>query len=490
MKNWINSIFWAFCRFCLGFRYRTSITGLEALGSLKGPTLVLPNHPAYVDPPLICSHIRLHKPLRPLVYSGTYNMLLLRPLMALVDAFEVADVSAHSRDAQARVLAMIDAVVERLHEGDCMLIYPSGRLQRGNREVVGAARAVHEIVSRCPEVNLVLVRTRGVWGSMFSCAERGVPPKLASRVWAAVGWVLCSLFFFLPRRAVSMHIEVLDRARIPGDSREEFNAFLESWYNADGDQQPQFVRYNYFFGPTEGNYGKAESASAYDLEQINPKTIRQVNDLLQSHLGRPLSDAELTPDTKLESIGLDSLDRMDLALKIEQQFGFRSNAVSSDLGGLWALADGQVDQGNARAFAVPPAWSKAQDRASRMAAGETPSVLADTLARAFLLRALTNLDQVAAVDATSGLLSYRRMLVAVQLMARRFSTYEERHVGLMLPASVASDIAFFALHLAGKIPVMMNWTTGPANLAHGVEVTEVRRIVTSTKNDRSLGDRG
>ena len=57
----------------------------------------------------------------------------------------------------------------------------------------------------------------------------------------------------------------------------------------------------------------------------------------------------------------------------------------------------------------------------------------------------------------------------------------------MLPASVAADIVFFALHMAGKTPVMMNWTTGPANLVHGVKVTDTKRIVTAKKLVDRLG---
>lgn len=34
---------------------------------------------------------------------------------------------------------------------------------------------------------------------------------------------------------------------------------------------------------------------------------------------------------------------------------------------------------------------------------------------------------------------------------------------------------------------MMNWTTGPANLAHGVAVTGVKRILTSEKMIDRLG---
>jgi long-chain-fatty-acid--[acyl-carrier-protein] ligase len=100
---------------------------------------------------------------------------------------------------------------------------------------------------------------------------------------------------------------------------------------------------------------------------------------------------------------------------------------------------------------------------------------------------LTEPDAVAVADATSGVLSARRLLVAAALMARRFAAYPEPHVGVMLPASAAADIVFYALHLAGKVPVMMNWTTGPANLAHGIRITDTQRILTSRKLVDRLG---
>lgn len=474
MSNFLNRLFWAICRILLSFRYRVKVSGGEQLRQLTGPTLVIPNHPAYVDPPLVSSHIRLHKPLRPLVFSGTYRIAPLRPLMSLVNAFEVPDMSSHSRDAQAKAVEMIDSVVERLHSGDCMLIYPSGRLQRADEEIVGAARAVHEIVSRCPDINIVMVRTRGIWGSSFSSAEFGIPPKLGPAVGRAVGWVFASLFFFLPRRDVTMQVKMVKPADLPTGSREEFNTHLQRWYNDGGPQEPKFVRYHHLFGPTEGYYGKTNSNTAFDVDGIKPKTVHLVNEIVQSHLGRELTDQERTSDTKLESIGLDSLDRMDLALKIEQQFSFRSNEVAPTLGGLWALADGQLDQGDNKLVA-PPRWNETSRTAIR------PELLSDTIAEAFVRRTLKQPSDVAAADILSGVLNYRRVLVGALLMAKRFEKIEAKHIGIMLPASVAADISFFALHLAGKIPVMMNWTTGPGNLAHGVEVTGVTHIVTSRK---------
>ena len=484
MKTFFNRLFWFLAGLLLWLRYRVSVTGAAQLHSLTGPTLVLPNHPAYVDPPLVLSHLRLGRPLRPLVFSGIYRLLPLRPLMALVDAFEVPDLSAQSRDAQTKTLEMIDAVVARIGQGDSFLIYPSGRLQRGDREVVGSARAIHEILTRCPAINVVLVRTRGVWGSSFSCAATGSPPNLVRIIGRALGWTLSALVFFLPRRPVAIHAEVLPAGTLAKRTREETNAFLERWYNADGIQQPLFVRYSHWFGPRSGHFAAGGTGQEIDPAHLSPKTIGQVNELVQAHLGREILAEELQSTTTLESLGMDSLDRMDATLKVEQQFGFHTAAVVSTLGELWALADGKLSSPAEEESAGPPApagWFALQRST------QAPAVLAGTVAEAFVRQALVAPTQPAVADRISGVLSSRRLLVGAQLMARRFAAWPEPHVGVMLPASVAADIVFFGLHLAGKTPVMMNWTTGPANLAHGMKVTEARRIITSKKLIDRLG---
>jgi long-chain-fatty-acid--[acyl-carrier-protein] ligase len=64
-------------------------------------------------------------------------------------------------------------------------------------------------------------------------------------------------------------------------------------------------------------------------------------------------------------------------------------------------------------------------------------------------------------------------------MARRFAELPGDNVGLLLPSSVACDVALLGLYLAGKLPVLLNWTTGPANLAHAARVMGLKRVVTS-----------
>ena len=491
---WLDRMFWSFAWLVLRLRYRISHDGFSGLKDLRGPVLVLPNHPGFIDPPIVLAHVGLRQALRPLVYTGTFRVPFLLPLMKLVRAFEVPELSAQSREAAARTKDLIDTVIAGVRAGESFLIYPSGRLQRGNREVIGSARVVYELVSECPDLTIVLIRTRGVWGSIFSCARAGVPPNLPRAVLAAIGWLLAGLMFFLPRRRVHLHAEVVPRARFPLASREAFNRFLEDWFNQnpathDQGEEPTFVRYSFVCGPTQGDYHPAATVEI-DEAAITPKTVVLVNDLVASFLKRELASEERTSSMRLEDLGLDSLDRMELALRIEQQFGFHSSTVADTLGQLWALADGSLPTGKdaARPLEAPSAWfatPRSPAHASRAAAPQW--LLGTTVADAFVRRAIERPEQVATADGVSGPLSYRRLLVAASLMARRFATYPEEHVGVMLPASVAADLVFFGLHLAGKVPVMMNWTTGPANLAHGIRVTETRRIITSRKLVDRLG---
>ena len=479
MPTWIRSLFWSFVRFLTRFRYRVKLDGIEKLRELKGPTLVMPNHPGLIDPPLVMSNIPIKGSIRPVVTESMYRKAILYPLMRLSGALEVPDLSEQSRSARQQTLTMIDTLVAGLQRGENFLIYPSGRSQRQGLEVIGGSRAAAEILERCPQANVVLVRTRGVWGSMFSYARTGESPDLGRCVLRAVGWVLASLIFFLPRRQVTMTVEVIDRRDLPGPGREKLNRFLEDWYNRGGIESPTFVPFHSFLGPREFQYPAAVTAGQIDPARIKPATIATVNELVEEHLGRPLGDEEKQPETMLDQIGLDSLDRMDIAMQIEDRFGFRSDRVADTLGELWALASGQLTGGGEGDHAVPDAWNRPAD-------GPT-EVLADTLAEAFVRRALKNLDDVAVADRLSGVLTYRKLLVAARLMSRRFRGLPGDAVGVLLPSSAASDIVFFGLHLAGRLPVLLNWTTGPANLAHAVETLGIRRVITSKKLIDRLG---
>ena len=53
MLRLVRYLFWLFARFVVSLRYRVRITGMERLPNLRGPILILPNHPAYMDPVVV-----------------------------------------------------------------------------------------------------------------------------------------------------------------------------------------------------------------------------------------------------------------------------------------------------------------------------------------------------------------------------------------------------------------------------------------------------
>jgi long-chain-fatty-acid--[acyl-carrier-protein] ligase len=481
----LSSLLRAFFRFLLSLRYRVTIDGADKAFASRRPgvgTLVLPNHPAYVDPGLLMIHLGRWTELRPVVFTDTVQNKVLRPLMILIRAVEIPNLAKPSRQAREEARGAIDAIVEGLRRGETILLYPSGRLQRKGVESIGAASATAEILARVPEANVVLVRTQGIWGSMFSFAPTTRLPHLDQCMLRGIWILLGNLLFFTPRRDVRIRVEWVDRALLPPpEDRRQLNIHLEEWYNRGNDPAPKFVPYHFFLGPRTFDFPDPEAAGKEGLDRVSDAVKGEVVAILEARLKRTFSEVERQPDASLEALGLDSLDRMEVVLELEERFGFQSQEEVATLGDLFLVASGLAEGTTAPGPKIPADWEAESEPMAPLV------VLDETLVRAFARRALASPRWYAAADDLAGAVTYERLLVGARLMAKRFAKLEAPAVGVMLPATVAADTVFFALHIAGKLPVMMNWTTGPANLAHGARVAGLREVVTSRKFVDRLG---
>jgi long-chain-fatty-acid--[acyl-carrier-protein] ligase len=458
-------------RWILSLRYRVRIHGLEEIRKLPGPLLILPNHPAYIDPPLLFSLLWPALRPRPLLFESNFKNILLYPLLFILDAIRVPDLETASVEARARTEKAIQGIIDALRQGRNVILWPSGRLQRTGSERLAAARTTADVLQAVPEAQIVLLRDRGLWGSMFSFARTGEAPPFILRLFQGAGLLLANLLFFAPRREVDLTLEKIDRARLPDLRRETLNPFLEQWYNAEGPEQPTFVPPHFLFGPRTYEFPPASESDSVDLKMIKPETREAVNDLVGEKLGQALNQADLNPDTPLESLGMDSLDRMELSLTVERRFGFAGDQVPTTLAQLYALASGLLKREVPRP--PPPQWFQSQPSDRLL------DFLGDTIPEAFVNRALAQPRAVVTADDRSNVLTYERLLTGALLMARRFAGLPGDNVGLLLPSSVGCDVALLGLYLAGKVPVVLNWTTGPANLAHAARLMNLQRVVTS-----------
>ncbi|HVY35144.1 MAG TPA: AMP-binding protein, partial [Caulobacteraceae bacterium] len=80
-------------------------------------------------------------------------------------------------------------------------------------------------------------------------------------------------------------------------------------------------------------------------------------------------------------------------------------------------------------------------------------------------------------------LSYRDLIRASFALGRRIAamTAPGEHVGLLLPTSAGAVVTFFALQAFGRVPTMLNFTSGARNLKGAIEVAGVKIVLTSRR---------
>jgi long-chain-fatty-acid--[acyl-carrier-protein] ligase len=465
----VRWLVWFLCRILLALRYRVTIRGKDEVLRRPGPYLLLPNHPAFTDPPNLVIRLWPTFKMRPMLLETNFKSPVLAPFAWLLRAIRVPETERASAEARERAKEAVRGAIDALKAGENVIVWPSGRLMRDGVERIGGARTVADVLAAVPDATAVLVRTRGLWGSSFSWADG--PLSLGKSLARGAAWLLANLIFFTPRRRVTLTLEAFGPADRPEPTRDKINPWLEAWYNADVPrEEPTFVPHHFLFGPRTHTYPPPPAAASVDPSKVKPDTKRAVAEILEEKLKRPLADNENTPDTTFLQLGLDSLDAMEVTLHVEQTFGFRGDTVPTTVGELWALAGGLLE--GAAPKPPPAAWFAPSP-------SDPPAVLADTIPAAILAHAAKRPKQVIAADDLAGAVTYERIAVGAGAMARRFRELPAANVGLMLPASVGADLAFLGLHLAGKLPVLLNWTTGPANLAHAAKVAELTHVITS-----------
>lgn len=78
-------------------------------------------------------------------------------------------------------------------------------------------------------------------------------------------------------------------------------------------------------------------------------------------------------------------------------------------------------------------------------------------------------------------LSYRKLIIGSQALGAEIAKRTEvgEAVGLMLPSTAGAAVTFFAMQCAGRVPAMLNFTAGPANLKSACRTARIRVVVTS-----------
>ena len=89
----------------------------------------------------------------------------------------------------------------------------------------------------------------------------------------------------------------------------------------------------------------------------------------------------------------------------------------------------------------------------------------------------------AIIDADDTVLTYTDIIRASFALgsALKPQTEAKETVGILLPTSAGSLLAFFALQAIGRVPAMLNFTAGVHNLKAAFKAAEISKILTSKK---------
>jgi len=485
MSNFLWTLVSRFFLVLLSLRYRVRVTGLDVLkqNKLKKGLLFLPNHPAHMDPLFLYLFLWPQFHMRPLVVEYIYRLPFLRPIMNLVRGVFIPNFDTSVNQFKIkRAQGAIEQVAEGLKRGENFLLYPGGRLKSIGKEVVGGASAAHALVQECPNVQVILIRTTGLWGSSFSRAFFGRSPDLSATLWNGMKTIFKNGIFFAPRRHITIEIEPHPKGLPCQGSRLEFNRYLESWYNRYLDAQGNIheseplnlVSYSFWRKDIPKVFQQKKKSTEERAVVIAQSTQTKIIEELRRILDQ--SKLEVTPEQSLAlDLGMDSLNIAELIAFLTKHYhvgelhpedietvqdvlevaeGARAARPSSHQVGQahWPQEEGRPE------VALPEGW---------------------TLSEAFLNACDRMGDFACCGDDLSGVLSYKKLKRSALVLSLYFRKKPEKHIAVLLPASVGAYVVILALQLAGKVPVMLNWTLGSRYLDEMMTASGAKTVLTS-----------
>ena len=475
-------------RLILALRYRITVKGLEKLSSDRS-VLFLANHPAEIDPLFLVILLLRRFRVRPVAADFVFHIPFMRWFVTKIGTIPIPgfDLSSNSFKKR-RIEKTYELVSNLLREGGNILVYPSGMLKTVGSERVGAASGVYELLQRVPDTKIVLIRTTGLWGSTFSKALTGKRPDMVETFIAGIKVLFKNFIFFTPRRKILIEFEEAAGNFPRKGEKLKINRYLEEWFNRNGPEEMKLVSFSFWKKqfPKVIEKPKERKFSLESIPQeVQDGVMREISTLTRIPVKNLLPEQDLAQD-----LGLDSLDKSQIAIVLRDQFAVTeiNSAELTTIRSVMAYAahikKGESDEEHAEER--KSLWGKEKNRPDPV----YPEC--DTLLEGFLETA-TKLEKfLAAADLTSGEVTYKRLKLGVILFALRLKDLPGDKVGVMLPASIAVDITMLACQLAGKIPVMLNWTLGARNLESIVKQTGIQVTLSSWKfldrlNDTDLG---
>lgn len=340
---------WIFYVFhVLGFklRYKIKVKGIKALNQPKptdpnGGWLILASHPSHIDGTmLVCELVKQGIYVHVWTSEIVKNLAYFRWCRGQRSIFNFVWVPAvedrKSNEHAQSIHKLLVRTVDGLKAGENFIIFPTAHAKYFPKNLMKGKSAVTSILKMYPNVNIVFVRIKGLWGSRFSRAYKTEQPASLGDHLAAVfkkfiRSVIKNGIFFMPKRHVELEFVPVPKGFPRNASRLEQNKYIEHILNYGWgiEGEPVYRVPEYFWKNEYVEHECEERRFNFNLDEV-PDDIRE--DILKflyekSSLAPHQMDFEMTLGRDL---GLDSLDLHDLLNVLENKYGVKK-VVPNDL---------------------------------------------------------------------------------------------------------------------------------------------------------------
>ncbi|MEI6696413.1 MAG: acyl-[ACP]--phospholipid O-acyltransferase [Bacteroidota bacterium] len=476
-------ILFSIYRFFLSLRYSIELKGIEVLQN-KQSKLILPNHQALVDPQILFTQIIKYAKVVPVASEIYANKPVLKQLFNMVGTVIVSDITSSNRDDQA-LKNIYSNVVNALENGKSVLLYPSGQIAGQGYEKIFNKQSAWAIVDNIPKNSQVIgVRIHGLWGSMWSRAWIGKSPDFIKTFLKAVFYVVANLIFFLPRRKVTVEFVDItqDAIKKAKENRLAFNVFLESFYNIKGEEKLLFLKH-YFYAPKlqrdlpnriEGSVADMKRSTVVFSADISDEIFEQVVDILHYTCNIARNDIKMHSNLSLD-LNLDSLLLVTVIGTVETTFKVVSQIEIEYVTTVEDLCRIAMGQEVSEEVLKPSHLHQRLAPLNAIAVDPSKNIL-----QAFLHVFNKDQKEAFAYDKIIGTSTRKDFLLKAFVVSKIIrKEVEGKYVGIMLPALQSTTLLVIASYLAGKIPVMLNWTGGKKVMDHCVAKVDLKVILTA-----------
>jgi 1-acyl-sn-glycerol-3-phosphate acyltransferase len=164
---------------CMRVIYRLKIKGREYLPQ-HGPVLLVCNHVSFIDPLLLCAAV--DRPPRFMMDKAYYDWKIFKWFFVTSRSIPVTP----KKIDPALMEWALDQAVEGLKRGEMIALFPEGFITKDGK-MIPFKDGLERIAQRVPDVKVVPVAIKGMWGSWFSrWAGRALKGRAPKRFWARV----------------------------------------------------------------------------------------------------------------------------------------------------------------------------------------------------------------------------------------------------------------------------------------------------------------